>query len=76
MCGIVGKYFFDKNKFNNKDINKMMESIFHRGPDSSGKFEDKRVALGFQRLSIIDTSSGHQPLYNEDKITQLENLEL
>ena len=65
MCGIVGKYFIDPRCFNSSDLVKMMESIHHRGPDSSGSFQDERVALGFQRLSIIDTTSGDQPLYNE-----------
>ncbi|KAA0890509.1 asparagine synthase (glutamine-hydrolyzing) [Oryzomonas rubra] len=65
MCGIVGKYFFHKHSFNANDLSKMMEAIYHRGPDSSGVFLDERVALGFRRLSIIDTASGHQPLFNE-----------
>lgn len=45
----------------------MMKSISHRGPDDSGRFLDERVAIGFQRLSIIDTLTGGQPLYNESK---------
>jgi asparagine synthase (glutamine-hydrolysing) len=77
MCGIVGKYFFDRNSFNANDIPRMKEAIYHRGPDSSGSFEDGRVALGFQRLSIIDTASGHQPLFNEDnEIVLLANGEI
>ncbi len=45
----------------------MMEKIKHRGPDSGGKHVDGDIALGFRRLSIIDiTSSGDQPIYNED----------
>ena len=67
MCGIVGKYYFNKSKFNDNDLNKMMEAIVHRGPDSSGVYKNNRVALGFQRLAIIDTVSGNQPLYNENK---------
>jgi asparagine synthase (glutamine-hydrolysing) len=67
MCGIVGKYFFNQSAFNGNDIDKMMEAILHRGPDSAGKYENGRIVLGFQRLSIIDTVSGHQPLYNETR---------
>lgn len=45
----------------------MMDKIRHRGPDSGGSHVDGDVALGFRRLSIIDiTSSGDQPIYNED----------
>lgn len=77
MCGIVGKYYFDERYFNSTDLSKMKEAISHRGPDSSGSFQDGKVALGFQRLSIIDTASGHQPLYNEDKdIVLLANGEI
>ena len=77
MCGIVGKYYFNMRDFISEDLSKMMEAIFHRGPDSSGSFQDGRVALGFQRLSIIDTVSGHQPLYNEtNDIVLLANGEI
>jgi len=67
MCGIVGKYFFNRSQFCSDDLSEMMKAIKHRGPDSSGSFQDARVSLGFQRLSIIDTSTGDQPLYNETK---------
>ena len=77
MCGIVGKYYFNMRDFMSEDLPKMMEAIFHRGPDSSGSFQDGRVALGFQRLSIIDTVLGHQPLYNEtNDIVLLANGEI
>lgn len=67
MCGITG--FIDKSstKDKNKIIDKMMDRIIHRGPDSSGKYIDESVALGFRRLSIIDLKTGDQPIYNEDK---------
>ena len=67
MCGITG--FIDKSSKKEKDIviNKMMDRIVHRGPDSSGKYIDDDVALGFRRLSIIDLQNGNQPIYNEDK---------
>src|SRR5205814_10451747 len=46
----------------------MMDRIQHRGPDDSGTYfsPDGRAGLGFRRLSIIDLSTGHQPLANED----------
>ena len=66
MCGITG--FIDKTKKEdkNKIIDKMMDKIIHRGPDSSGKYVDDNIALGFRRLSIIDLKGGDQPIYNED----------
>lgn len=67
MCGFCG--FVDKNNSQdkNKIIDKMMNRIKHRGPDESGKHVNEDIALGFQRLSIIDVNSGSQPIYNEDQ---------
>lgn len=65
MCGIVG--FIDKSKNKKKIIKKMSDKIIHRGPDSEGFYLDDNVALAHRRLSIIDLSSGTQPMYNEDK---------
>jgi len=44
----------------------MLDVIRHRGPDDSGVYLDKDVALGMRRLSIIDLSGGKQPISNED----------
>ena len=64
MCGFVG--FVDKEKNKKKIVKDMADLIKHRGPDSDGYFCDDDVALGFRRLSIIDLSTGTQPIYNED----------
>lgn len=45
----------------------MTGALSHRGPDESGVYIDDRVGLGHTRLSIIDLSSGSQPIHNEDK---------
>lgn len=65
MCGFTG--FWD-TKIENKQeiIDKMGETIAHRGPDSSGSFVDSHVAFGFRRLSIIDLSGGSQPIHSAD----------
>ncbi len=66
MCGIVG--FVDKKIADKKPvIEAMMDTIKHRGPNSSGELVNEDTALGFRRLSIIDINSGMQPIYNEDK---------
>ena len=44
----------------------MCDVIRHRGPDDEGVWVDDGVALGMRRLSIIDLSTGHQPMHNED----------
>ncbi|HMW78594.1 MAG TPA: amidotransferase 1, exosortase A system-associated, partial [Rhodocyclaceae bacterium] len=45
---------------------RMNETQFHRGPDEGGTHLEPGVGLGHRRLSIIDLSTGQQPLYNED----------
>jgi asparagine synthase (glutamine-hydrolysing) len=45
----------------------MMERIAHRGPDDQGSWVNDTVALGHQRLSILDLSDrGHQPFITAD----------
>ncbi len=66
MCGFTG--FIGQLDEREEVLTNMMNTIVHRGPDSSGAFIDEDAALGFRRLSIIDISeTGDQPLYNEDK---------
>lgn len=62
MCGIAGIINFKSEPIDPRPIKNMTESIFHRGPDDSGFFNDDNVALGFRRLSIIDLEHGHQPM--------------
>jgi len=45
----------------------MCDVIRHRGPDDEGIYSTDGVALGMRRLSIIDLSTGHQPIHNEDR---------
>lgn len=44
----------------------MTNILIHRGPDDWGIFTDNNIGLGMRRLSIIDLSSGKQPIHNED----------
>lgn len=44
----------------------MLEIIRHRGPNDWGRYDDRHISMGMRRLSVIDLSSGHQPLSNED----------
>jgi asparagine synthase (glutamine-hydrolysing) len=48
-------------------VHRMCDVIRHRGPDDEGVWVDDGVALGMRRLSIIDLSTGHQPIHNEDR---------
>ncbi len=66
MCGITGLVHFNGQEIEKKTLSRMMDVIFHRGPDDEGMFIENGVGLGFRRLSIIDLHEGHQPLTNED----------
>jgi len=63
MCGIAGFFGFEDKEL----IKKMLDSLYHRGPDDYGVFSDKEASIGNRRLSIIDISGGHQPMHNEDE---------
>jgi asparagine synthase (glutamine-hydrolysing) len=67
VCGIVG--IFDTRSHRELDralLARMNEAQHHRGPDEGGLHVEPGVGLGHRRLSIIDLSSGQQPLFNED----------
>jgi asparagine synthase (glutamine-hydrolysing) len=48
-------------------VHRMCDAIRHRGPDDEGVLLEDGVGLGMRRLSIIDLSTGHQPIHNEDR---------
>ena len=68
MCGITGIVQFNREKAIAPAVLKnMCDSIYHRGPDDDGLYMSRNVGLGFRRLSIIDLSTGHQPLSNQNE---------
>ena len=66
MCGIAGFYLRD-GKAEWPVVRAMCDQIRHRGPDDEGYYVADGCALGMRRLSIIDLSTGHQPMTNEDQ---------
>jgi asparagine synthase (glutamine-hydrolysing) len=48
-------------------VHRMCNAIRHRGPDDEGVWATESAGLGMRRLSIIDLSTGHQPIHNEDE---------
>ena len=71
MCGIAG--FVDMGApsgsaaSDRARVEAMCDVMRHRGPDDAGIHWEPGVALGMRRLSIIDLSTGHQPIANEDR---------
>ena len=67
MCGIVGIFDVRGRRDISRDlVSRMNESQHHRGPDECGLHVEAGIGLGHRRLSIIDLSTGQQPLWNED----------
>ena len=67
MCGISGIYHFSNEPVRRDLIERMNETLHHRGPDGEGYYLSGPVALGHKRLSIIDLNNGEQPMSNEDE---------
>lgn len=73
MCGINGYISFNNKSENElrQQISLMNDLIIHRGPDDDGIFIYKdgktALAMGMRRLSIIDLSTGKQPIYSENR---------
>src|SRR5271165_5120127 len=65
MCGIAG-FLLRNGNAQVSDVRAMCDLIRHRGPDDEGYYTDDGCGLGMRRLSIIDLSTGHQPISNED----------
>jgi asparagine synthase (glutamine-hydrolysing) len=64
MCGIAGFNWTSK-----ESVEKMADTLRHRGPDDRGIYLDRNVSLGHTRLSIIDLSpKGHQPMESQDLV--------
>ena len=67
MCGICGIYKYGSGlPVERGDLKAMNDLLVHRGPDDEGYYEHDNVGLAMRRLSIIDISTGHQPISNED----------
>ena len=68
MCGISGIVAADRLHTDEPTRATLMRDVMvHRGPDGAGLHVDEYVALGHNRLSIVDLAGGHQPLANEDE---------
>ncbi len=70
MCGICG--YISKTEYSQEILERMNDTMTHRGPDDSGTFQQKlrnrcQIGMAQRRLSILDLSSaGHQPMVSDD----------
>jgi len=67
MCGFIGAFELKQNAQELRpQVLKMAKKLRHRGPDWSGIYCGDKAILAHERLSIVDPTSGSQPLYSPD----------
>jgi asparagine synthase (glutamine-hydrolysing) len=77
MCGIFGYYDRGGDSLEACVLAEMGEAIRHRGPDDRGIYAVKGMAIGNQRLSVIDLKGGRQPFISDDgQIIVVQNGEI
>ncbi|MGO1051527.1 asparagine synthase (glutamine-hydrolyzing) [Crossiella sp. CA198] len=63
MCGITGWVAFTADLTTQRPlVEAMTATMADRGPDESGVWLDRHVALGHRRLAVIDLPGGRQPM--------------
>lgn len=80
MCGIFG-YYSSSKEFEKEKLKIALNKIDHRGPDEDDLiFPSKNEAIGFKRLSIVDSKNKTMPFIHQDTIStfngELYNYEL
>jgi len=65
MCGIIAIYGNNASHWE-RDLNTMLDTLSHRGPDDRGTYVNNNIAMGQTRLSIVDVAGGKQPIFSED----------
>lgn len=77
MCGIYGYLDRHGRSLGDAALQSMAQSIEHRGPDGHGSYRAPGVAIGNQRLAILDPESGQQPFFSFDRrIAVVQNGEI
>jgi asparagine synthase (glutamine-hydrolysing) len=66
MCGISGVLRLDGSQAEPHQLERMIATLRHRGPDASGIHLAGAAGLAHARLSIIDLQGGAQPMSTAD----------
>lgn len=74
MCGIIG---YVGEGLDGGLLQRLLSSMYHRGPDGHGWHHDGPVHMGMRRLSVIDVEHGWQPLLSrEGRVVAFQNGEI
>src|SRR5437899_1784836 len=65
MCGVIA-LLQDAPVVGIVAARRALDTIAHRGPDAAGEWREREVFLGHRRLSIIDLTTGDQPMQSAD----------
>ena len=65
MCGVAGIIDYKSRSNSVIALTSMLCSISYRGPDESGIYNSPCATLGNVRLSIVDLTTGRQPLQDQ-----------
>jgi len=65
MCGFIA-ILQDHCIINSAAAQRALDAIAHRGPDASDEWREGDMFLGHRRLSIIDLTTGDQPMQSSD----------
>jgi asparagine synthase (glutamine-hydrolysing) len=68
MCGFVGIINKNLNEVDPGILSAMASRIHHRGPDEEGVFMEANLGFYHKRLSIIDLTTGKQPMVFGDMV--------
>jgi len=72
MCGISGMFGMPDTSV----VERMVGILTHRGPDGNGSWSDSKIALGHNRLSIVDLVGSSQPIIGNNGTVLIANGEI
>lgn len=76
MCGIVGEYRFDKYNVKKEDVQRMLDTIIHRGPDYGKIYVNNYIGMGHRLLKIQDLSEDSTQPYKYNNYIMIYNGEI
>ena len=76
MCGIVGRFNLDNTSVEKDNINNMLKTIIHRGPDHGDIWVKDNIGLGHRLLKIQDLSEKSFQPYKYENLVMTYNGEI